>query len=103
VHDVGGFLRDKTGNTIARPPGHPYLRLTRPLEQGFVVTVEPGVYFIDLLLAQARNNAAHARDIDWARVEQFRPYGGVRIEDDVAVTATGHENLTRNAFARLAS
>jgi Xaa-Pro dipeptidase len=103
VHDVGGFLGDKSGNTIDKPPGHPYLRLTRPLEQGFVVTVEPGVYFIDLLLAQARNNAVHARDIDWARVEQFRPYGGVRIEDDVAVTASGHENLTRNAFARLAS
>ena len=101
VHDVGGYLRDKSGHTIEKPPGHPYLRLTRPLEQGFVVTVEPGVYFIDLLLAQARANQ-HARHIDWGRVEEFRPYGGVRIEDDVAVTASGHENLTRDAFARLA-
>jgi Xaa-Pro dipeptidase len=103
VHDVGGFMRDKSGNKIDKPPGHPHLRLTRPLEEGFVVTVEPGVYFIDLLLAQARKHGAHARDIDWMRVEQFRPYGGVRIEDDVAVTTSGHENLTRNAFARLAS
>ena len=74
---------------------------TRPLEPGFVVTVEPGVYFIDLLLAQARANQ-HASHIDWARVEDFRPFGGVRIEDDVVVTASAHENLTRDAFAALA-
>jgi Xaa-Pro dipeptidase len=101
VHDVGGFMRDKSGNTIDKPAGHPYLRLTRPLEQGFVVTVEPGVYFIDLLLAKARANQ-HASHIDWTRVEEFRPFGGVRIEDDVVVTASAHENLTRDAFARLA-
>jgi Xaa-Pro dipeptidase len=97
VHDVGGFMRDATGATIEKPAGHPYLRLTRPLEPGFTITVEPGLYFIELLLAQARANQ-HARHVDWARVEEFRPYGGVRIEDDVAVTASGHENLTRDAF-----
>ncbi len=102
VHDVGGFMRDKTGSTIEKPAGHPYLRLTRPLEPGFTVTVEPGLYFIELLLAQARANQ-HARHIDWARVDAFKPYGGVRIEDDVAVTVSGHENLTRDAFAQLAS
>jgi Xaa-Pro dipeptidase len=73
------------------------LRLTRPLEAGFTVTVEPGLYFIELLLAQARANQ-HARHIDWARVDEFKPYGGVRIEDDVVVTTSGHENLTREAF-----
>jgi Xaa-Pro dipeptidase len=97
VHDVGGFMRDTSGATIEKPAGHPYLRLTRPLEAGFTVTVEPGLYFIELLLAQARANQ-HARHIDWARVDEFKPYGGVRIEDDVVVTTSGHENLTREAF-----
>lgn len=101
VHDVGGFMRDASGGTIDKPAGHPYLRLTRALEPGFTVTVEPGVYFIELLLTQARASQ-HARHIDWARVDQFRPFGGVRIEDDVAVTPGGHENLTRDAFARFA-
>ena len=55
VHDVAGHARDETGREeIPRPAGHPYLRLTRRLEPGFVVTIEPGLYFIDLLLDQAR-------------------------------------------------
>jgi len=100
VHDVGGLQRTAAGGEIARPPGHPYLRLTRRLEAGFVVTMEPGLYFIDQLLAQARADA-HAAHINWRRVEQLRPYGGIRIEDDLAVTAQGCENLTRDAFAAL--
>ena len=41
---------------------------------------------------------ARAGKINWARVEQLRKFGGIRIEDDLAVTATGCENLTRDAF-----
>ena len=47
VHDVGGFMRAPEGGEIPRPPGHPFLRLTRVLQEGFVVTMEPGIYFID--------------------------------------------------------
>ena len=101
VHDVAGFQASEAGGTIARPPGHPYLRMTRALEPGMVVTIEPGLYFIDLLLADLRNKP-HARDVDWTRVEAFRPYGGIRIEDDVACTEGEPENLTREAFATLA-
>jgi Xaa-Pro dipeptidase len=98
VHDVGGFMRDESGATIEKPPGQPYLRLTRKLETGFVVTVEPGVYFIDQLLEQARTNGV-GRDINWNRVAELKPYGGIRIEDDVVITEQGHRNLTREAFA----
>lgn len=97
VHDVGGFMRSPDGGDIPRPEGHPYLRLTRVLEEGFVVTMEPGLYFIPQLLEEARSDARSSR-INWRRVDFFRRFGGIRIEDDLAVTASGHENLTRDAF-----
>jgi Xaa-Pro dipeptidase len=102
VHDVGGTLADETGRQHPRPPRDPALRLTRVLQPGFVVTMEPGLYFIDALLEPARHGNL-ARHVDWNRVDAFRPFGGVRIEDDLAVTADGCENLTRNAFRALAA
>src|SRR6185295_12213685 len=103
VHDVGGFMRSpESGESIPRPEGHPYLRLTRVLEENFVVTMEPGLYFIDSLLEQARADHRGTR-INWARVEHFKPYGGIRVEDNLAITANGCENLTRDAFAELSN
>jgi len=97
VHDAGGFMASPEGGDIPRPEGHPFLRLTRVLQKGFVVTVEPGIYFIDQLLDAARADG-RARNINWPRVAGLRKFGGIRIEDDVAITDTGCENLTRNAF-----
>jgi Xaa-Pro dipeptidase len=101
VHDVAGFQRDDSGGSIDKPAGHPYLRLTRALEPRMVTTIEPGIYFIDMLLAELRDKP-QAADVDWDRVERFRQYGGIRIEDDVACTDREPENLTRDAFAAAA-
>ena len=98
VHDVAGFAADDAGATIARPEGHPFLRMTRRLEPGMVVTIEPGLYFIDMLLAPLKDKPA-GKDIAWDRVDAFRKYGGIRIEDDVACSEGEPENLTRDAFA----
>ena len=97
VHDVAGFAASDRGGTIARPDGHPYLRMTRVLEPGMVVTIEPGLYFIDMLLDEVKKNG-HAGSVDWARVDAFRPYGGIRIEDEVLCTDGAADNLTRPAF-----
>jgi Xaa-Pro dipeptidase len=103
VHDVAGTAADDTGRSeIPRPAGHRYLRLTRRLEPGVVVTIEPGIYFIGLLLQAAQQDGL-GRYIDWDTVRRLQPCGGIRIEDDVACTASGApENLTRDAFARVA-
>ncbi len=98
VHDVAGFAANDEGGTIAKPDGHPYLRLTRVLEPGMVVTIEPGLYFIDMLLDEVKKNG-HGDSVDWARVEAFKPFGGIRIEDDVACTDDAPLNLTREGFA----
>ena len=100
VHDVGGVMGDVQGNERKRPEGHPYLRLTRMLEPGVVVTIEPGIYFIDSLLAAAHSGEKREL-IDWAVVEELKPFGGVRIEDNVAATEGAPENMTRNSFHAL--
>ena len=98
VHDVGGVMGDLQGGERKRPDGHPYLRLTRMLEPGVVVTVEPGIYFIDSLLGAAHADERRSH-INWEVVEELRPYGGIRIEDNVVTTTAAPENMTRDAFA----
>lgn len=97
THDVGGFMAGPGGGTIPKPAGHPYLRTTRTLGENFVVTIEPGLYFIAPLLAKLKAGP-HAKHLDWKRVDAFRKYGGIRIEDNVVVKPGAPENLTRDAF-----
>jgi len=97
VHDVGGLQGTPEGKQIDRPYNHPFLRLTRKLDEGCVVTVEPGFYFIDQLLDEAKPKPI-GKMIEWKRVDQLKKFGGVRIEDNVVAQQAGPRNLTREAF-----
>lgn len=99
VHDVGGWQQSPSGEERPPPAAHPFLRLTRRLEPGFVLTVEPGLYFIDALLADLEPEAR--RQLDERVVSELRPCGGIRIEDNLVVESTASRNLTRDAFASL--
>lgn len=94
VHDVGGQQSSPLGETVPPPARAPSLRTTRELEAQHIVTIEPGLYFIPLLL-DALRASAKAPHIDWSLVDALIPCGGIRVEDDVLVTAMGAENLSR--------
>ncbi|NNF39958.1 MAG: Xaa-Pro dipeptidase [Woeseiaceae bacterium] len=98
VHDAGGHMESASGGRIDPPSGHPFLRLTRVLEDDMVLTIEPGLYVIDMLLEDLRGTPAETH-VNWKAVDRLRPFGGIRIEDDVRVLPDGQENLTRDAFA----
>jgi len=77
----------------SRQFGLGYLRLARTLQPGFVLTVEPGLYFIPQLIDQWKAEQTNAAFIDFDEVEKFRNARGYRVEDDVLVTETGHRVL----------
>ncbi|MCX8958957.1 Xaa-Pro dipeptidase [Erwinia psidii] len=95
VHDVAGFMQDDQGTHLAAPQQYPYLRCTRILEPRMVLTIEPGIYFIDSLLARWREGK-FTQHFDWARIDALKPYGGIRIEDNVVLHEHGVENMTRD-------
>lgn len=97
VHDVGGDMKDACGASYEPDERFPRSPLMRPFEAGQVITIEPGLYFIDMLL-KPLVQGPHRKGINWTVVEQLKPFGGIRIEDNVLITATGAENLTRLAF-----
>ena len=98
VHDLGGHMADSQGTPVPPPANYPTLRFTRQIEQDQVFTIEPGLYFISMLLDGLRSNNA---PVDWTTVDRLQKFGGIRIEDNVHVLNDGVENLTRDAFARV--
>ncbi|WP_448212311.1 Xaa-Pro dipeptidase [Colwellia sp. MEBiC06753] len=95
VHDVGGYMADERGTHINSPKEHPFLRTSRVVEADQVFTIEPGLYFIDSLLADLKQSE-HGNMVNWATVEQFKPFGGIRIEDNIIVHKSHNENMTRD-------
>ena len=95
VHDVGGFMADERGTHVASPAEHPFLRCTRLVEPNMVFTIEPGLYFIDSLLGDLKQTEL-SKYINWHKVDAFRQFGGIRIEDNVIIHRERNENLTRD-------
>ena len=97
VHDMESLGEDYVGYTgrIRRSDqfGTCRLRLARALEPGFVVTVEPGLYFIPGLIDQWKAEGKFEEFIDYNKLEAFRDFGGIRIEDDVLVLENGRRVL----------
>lgn len=94
VHDVGGHQADLSGTKLPPPEDSPALRNTRVMQADMVFTVEPGLYFIPLIL-EAERNSARGKFLNWKRIDELYPCGGIRIEDNIRVTDEGAENLTR--------
>lgn len=94
VHDVGGRQVTPDGKVQDPPEQYPFLRTTRELAVGHVVTIEPGIYFIPILLDPFR--AEHPDEFDWDLIDRLVPCGGIRIEDDILVTESGFDDLTRH-------
>jgi Xaa-Pro aminopeptidase len=100
VHDMEDLGEDFVGydETVERSTqfGLAYLRLAKKLEPGNVVTVEPGIYFIPALIDQWAAENKFDQFIDYAKVEEYRDFGGIRIEDDILVTQDGSKVLGKS-------
>jgi Xaa-Pro aminopeptidase len=91
THDAGGCL---AGRQPSDRFGLKYLRADLPLQPGYVVTIEPGIYFIPALLNDPERRRMYREMVNWDAVERMLEFGGVRIEDDVLVTESGVDVLS---------
>merc|ERR1712154_241080 len=92
VRDVGGYLEGHPERSAL--PGLRSLRTARVLEAGQVLTIEPGCYFIDFLLDRAIADPELSKFIVVDRINEYRGFGGVRIEDDVIINENGAELMS---------
>ncbi len=95
VHDVGGKQLNPQGDICQQPSDFPFLRTLRTIKENDVVTIEPGLYFIPMLLENLKVDPHCNKLLNWKLVEELLPFGGIRIEDNVVARSAGPENLTR--------
>ncbi|MFV0290855.1 MAG: aminopeptidase P family protein [Mangrovibacterium sp.] len=97
VHDMEDLNQLYVGyDDITRPSsqfGAASLRLGKELKEGFVLTNEPGIYFIPALIDQWQFQKTNSSFINFEELEKYRDFGGIRLEDDLLVTATGGEYM----------
>jgi Xaa-Pro dipeptidase len=95
-HMVGLRVRDVGGPYNPNPKKYAgaRLRVDMTLEENHLMTVEPGVYFIEALLRDAETRRTFGDQVNWTEAEKWLDFGGVRIEDDILVTSRGPDNLT---------
>ena len=93
VHDMEGLGQNYVGFDDDIQPSTQFgtncLRMGRKLEKGFVVTDEPGIYFIPALIDDWRAKGLHQDFINYDKVEGYKDFGGIRIEDDILITDNG--------------
>ncbi|MCX7618101.1 aminopeptidase P family protein [Tepidiforma sp.] len=100
THDAGGCLQ---GRTPSDRFGLKWLRADLPLQPGYVVTIEPGIYVIPAILDDPARRERYHDAVDWERVDALRGFGGIRIEDDILVTEGAPEVLTAALPSDIAS
>ncbi len=97
VHDMEDLGQIHVGYDETIQPskqfGTAYLRLAKKLRPGFVITNEPGIYFIPALIDQWKSEKLHSEFIDYDKVDTYRDFGGIRLEDDILVTESGSRYL----------
>jgi Xaa-Pro dipeptidase len=94
VHDVGSKQLDLAGSMYVKDEKEPTKTTMRPIESGYLFTVEPGLYFMQVLLDKQRQGQ-HKDHFNWDLIDRLMPLGGIRIEDNIYVTEDGITNITR--------
>ncbi|MEN8164334.1 MAG: aminopeptidase P family protein [Acidobacteriota bacterium] len=89
MEDLGDLVGYDEGDRRSEQFGLAFLRLAKKLEAGFVITIEPGIYFVPALIDQWQAAGRHSEFIRYDRLEAYQGCGGIRIEDDVLITEVG--------------
>lgn len=90
IRDAGEALPGREGSR----PGYPPIRVDLPLQPGYCMTVEPGIYFVPALLQDEERRRQHATAVDWDTVDRMLDFGGIRLEHNVLITEEGCDVLT---------